>query len=238
MKDKLALILGIALAILVGFLLLNYLTLPAHAEYLEEPSCIETQAPDPISFDKNIAKFGTVNATFKWFNEDGNWVLKIDVDPQGGENHRDWRTEYPQGWSTLFKKPVTLPQSITQVTCPEPSPSEEATPSASQGFSEASAPQCGDTAPTLKMANFNVRRVGLLAFVSWFPTDGSGATIYYKESSSAEWQHSSRDLPNNGFTIIGWLTNPNYVFAGQQTNGCAGGELTSPVSVIGNGLFR
>jgi hypothetical protein len=88
-------------------------------------SACPVSAPDPIQFEakiKNATTLGRITipaifATYKWFEGPvGTWTLKIDVDPIGGENHRDWRTNYPNVWP--FLKPVALPQTITEAACP------------------------------------------------------------------------------------------------------------------------
>lgn len=244
MSKKILWTLGAILACMVAFLVYGYLSIPAHA--VEEIiSCEDVYAPDPISFESNVAKHGTINASYKWFEDsEGVWTLKLDIDPQGGENHQNWVNTYPSWWEGLLSRPVTLPQTVTEVVCPTPTP--EATPSASIAPESSvqvavNSPSCSDIAPTKTMANFHVIRLGLIAFVKWFPTEGDKAHIYYKESASGGWQHSASDIPNNGFAVIGWLTNPNYTFAGQQVSGCAVGPLTNEVKTtnghIGD-LFR
>lgn len=94
-------------------------------------------------------------------------------------------------------------------------------------------PRCENTPPTKTMANFHVYRKGDDAIVKWWPTEGDKANIYYKQVKSDVWQYSLRDIQNTGYVEIHGLGTLDITFAGQQSNGCAGGPLTNPV-VDGN----
>lgn len=81
--------------------------------------CVDVYAPEPVTQSINVAKRGTIMATFQWFEEpEGTWTLKLDTDPRGGVEN--WVTEYPNKWEVLFTKPMELPQTITEYACPKP----------------------------------------------------------------------------------------------------------------------
>lgn len=222
---------------LVVILLMVGVTTPAMAiEFDELPvSCVAVTAPDPVMFEKNVAKIGTIMATYKWFEEsEGTWVLKIDVDPQGGENHRDWKTSYPQTWGLLFKKPVALPQTITEVSCE----TEEGTSSAGTPtdvtFAGSSTNAPGECVNNSIGAVGNIFVAQLVkndtkVEVRWLPpVNADRAHIVYTEFGSP-WHHALLNTENDGVQEIQDLVpGVQYSFTVAGVSGCAVGPW-SPV---------
>lgn len=234
----------ITLIFVFGFLVALvfwFITKPASAIYLppviDDKICREILAPNPEQFEANIAKTGTVNATYKWFEDpEGTWTLKIDIDPQGGENHRNWQSTYPQNWGLLFKKPVALPQIIVEKSCaPTPTPTPE--PGTPPTFAEKEGtPVCSDLSTSKLVANFHVIRNGSSATANFFLTEGNHANLFYKVNGSATWQYAVSNLQPNSDKFVSYTVNdldPNlgYTFGAQQTVGCGTGEIATSVVV-------
>lgn len=128
---------------------------------------------------------------------------------------------------------------------PTPTREPEATPTPTKepeiGLTGATAPtvgvdpgpRCENTPPVKTMANFHLYRKGPDAILKWVPTEGDRANIYYKQVNSDVWQYALRDIQNTGYVEIHDLGTLDITFAGQQSNGCAGGPLTDPI-VDGN----
>lgn len=115
----------ILLGLLIGLLVLGLAIYSQSARALElevvsnGSECVDIYAPEPVTQSINVAKRGTIMATFQWFEEpEGTWTLKLDTDPRGGVE--SWVTEYPNNWGILFTKPMDLPQTITEYECPKP----------------------------------------------------------------------------------------------------------------------
>jgi hypothetical protein len=137
---------------------------------------------------------------------------------EGNSDFEDDYCDYPSS------KTISISCSDATITaCPTSAPSSNST------ANPPSAPHCNSFAPTKLAANFHIYRQGGDAIAKWFPTDGDKANIYYKQIKSNNWQYSVRDISNSGYYIIHDLGKLNITFALQQSNGCAGGPLTSPI---------
>lgn len=81
--------------------------------------CVEVSAPSPVRFEERIGWISQLMATFEWQESPaGTWTLYMDIDPRGG--HEIWVSSYPAKWG--FRKPVSLPQTVIEVTCPPEEP--------------------------------------------------------------------------------------------------------------------
>jgi hypothetical protein len=187
--------------------------------------CVDVSSPDPITFERNIAKKGTLMATYKWFEEtEGVWSLKLDIDARGG--HETWVTKYPNLW--FFAKPVELPQTITENVCPivEPEVTPEPTPVVEvpviRSTTPAGAPTCqGITPKTVPWAY--AKRVSTTSYVIFYvPTVfGGQVNIRFMEQGSTAWEHALLNYENIGVAPIDHLKNGiKYDFQIVNGNGC------------------
>jgi hypothetical protein len=113
---------------------------------------------------------------------------------------------------------------ISPTPIPEPTPTDKPKEEP-KGTSEAGAPQCTDPRPVLLPANPLVWRRGDTAIVQWQPTEGNTANIYYYENQNPDNEHAVRDTENDGYVVIEGLSNLDWTFGVQQSNGCAGGDI-------------
>lgn len=197
--------------------------------------CVEVGAPDPIEFEANVAKIGTISATFKWFEDtEGTWTLKMDKNPLGGVE--TWVSVYPAGWTVLFKKPVTLPQTIVENECivPEVPVVETGNGGTPPTFAGSSTEPkfCGDSLPG-SIANTNVVK-GVAndgkAEVQWsIPTNAGNAHIIYSLTwAGSTYWYGLLNTPNDGNEIINDLdTKGTYTFYVAGVNGCAVGPFSN-----------
>ena len=224
----------VAVAFILLFLFAGNVFAKGHHHRHDEPKveeCVEVVSPDPVEFSENVAKYGTVNANYKWFEDpEGTWTLKIDVDPRGG--HEDWRSEYPEHWEILFNKPVELPQTIVENHC-EPTVTPEPTV----------APDTGGPLPTFAGSSTEAPGVcvddsiGVTAnavALQGTPDDtvtinyalvpnASNVHIVYREEDRG-WEHALLNAPNNGNVDIHNLKEGvKYFFSIIGVNGCATG---------------
>lgn len=213
-------------------------------EEVPQEECVEVTAPDPETFERDVNKYGTTMATYKWFEtEDGVWQLKLDVNPIGGKE--GWVSSYPSWWGKgiffWLEKPESLPQTVTEVTCPEPEePTEEepvATPSATvhhssnhnPGPSMPSAPQCTSSRPSLGIANINVIRTSdTTALVQWSLHSGDQTHVIFGEQGTG-WHHAALNVGISGEAVINSLVAGRiYDWQAIPMNGCAAGDR-SPI---------
>jgi hypothetical protein len=110
-----AFFLGFALGIILTASFLRVSNVSART--VNGGGCVDVYAPNPETFELNVAKRGTVMATYKWFEEpEGTWTLKVDIDARGGVEN--WVGTYPNWWNVLLTRPQELPQQIVEVVCP------------------------------------------------------------------------------------------------------------------------
>lgn len=147
------------------------------------------------------------------------------VDKENGEDTLK-KKEYDTFTCEKDEEPTPTPT-------PTPEPSSEPTVAVSQSIP--SAPTCGDTRPDKTLANFHIYRKGDQAEAKWLPDETTSwkVNIYYKQVDAGNWQYSLIGTDDDGTEIINGLGGLDITFAGQYLNGCAGGDLTSPV-VDGN----
>lgn len=107
----------VAAQLLVGSFQLDSLTVLAQQNEDDNGArCIDVLAPSPEVFERTVSRSG-VKVTYRWFEtSEGEWQLMMDMDPRGG--HEYWVTEYPRIW--FYMRPVRLPQTVTEMTCPTP----------------------------------------------------------------------------------------------------------------------
>jgi len=75
--------------------------------------------------------------------------------------------------------------------------------------------------------------------VQWQPTQGDRANIYYYENQNPDNAHAVRDTENDGYVEVNGLSNLDWTFEIQQSQGCAGGERVTIVDGAGHWvLFR
>lgn len=115
---------------------------------------------------------------------------------------------------------------------PDESPSPTPSPTPTKG-DEPLAPQRAEAPKppevlctiTKTVANPLVWRKGNDAIVQWQPTEGNKANVYYKEVKSLSWEHSLRDVENNGYQLISGLGSGDFTFAVQQECGPISPEI-------------
>lgn len=129
---------------------------------VKDAECTPVGAPDQSKFERNVGHpHKVVMATYQWFEttpDSGVWELKLDVNPIGGKE--GWVKTYPAWWGKglLFwlKKPVELPQTITEVECEEVDPEEPSNPPIG-GPQPTPAPDDGTSGHRSSMGNDNLR---------------------------------------------------------------------------------
>lgn len=101
----------------------------------------------------------------------------------------------------------------------------------------AGAPICQDGNILALPIAFQVLREGDKATLTWYKTGGDKVNIYFKEVGQANWTHAVGDVPNvdpkNVFVVDHLVPSVGYIFAIEQHQGCAGGQLVQSVVVDG-----
>lgn len=181
----------------------------------------------------NCRKLETFTKDIK-YNKDEEGCVKPDAKDEGIPS-----------WALDDYKKLPKEKDREVVSCePESTPTPEPTVAPEpvhEALTNAGPPVCQDGSILSLPIAFKVLRAGDKATLTWFKTGGDLVNIYYKEVGQANWTHAVGDVPNmdpsNKYVIGGLKPALGYIFAIQQHQGCAGGQLAESVVVDGPTYF-